>query len=127
MRALVTGHAGFVGIHLCKELVRRGYGVMGIDLKYGADIVTCELPDADRVFHLAAQTDAQCEDVGKDAAVNIVGSIRVFERYRDKAVFASLSMVMYPVTPYAISKGAAEDYARYYGAAVVRFCNLYGE
>jgi nucleoside-diphosphate-sugar epimerase len=127
MRALVTGHLGFVGTHLCRELVKRGCKVIGIDLKNGADIVSCDLPDAEKVFHLAGQTDAQCEDVGKDAAVNIAGSIRVFERYRDKAVFASSSMVMYPVAPYAISKGAAEDYARYYGAAVVRFCNLYGE
>jgi nucleoside-diphosphate-sugar epimerase len=34
--------------------------------------------------------------------------------------------VNYPLTPYAISKRAAEDYALFYGAAVVRFCNLYG-
>ena len=28
---LVTGYAGYIGSHICKELKRRGYGVVGID------------------------------------------------------------------------------------------------
>lgn len=126
MRIVVTGDKGFVGTHLRNKLLADGHVVVGIDLKDELDVRNCDLPDADRVFHLAAQTDAQSEQAEDDALVNVIGSIRVFQRYRDKAVFASSSMVMYPVAPYAISKGAAEDYARYYGAAVVRFCNLYG-
>jgi nucleoside-diphosphate-sugar epimerase len=31
MRALVTGAAGFIGSHLCEELLARGYQVVGID------------------------------------------------------------------------------------------------
>jgi nucleoside-diphosphate-sugar epimerase len=126
MKVLVTGHLGFVGTHLCKALLDRGDDVIGMDFKAGGDILFDELPDADRVFHLAAQTDAQSEDAITDAMDNIIGSIRIFERYRDKCVFASSSMVHYPHSPYAISKKACEDYARYYGVRVVRFCNLYG-
>ena len=28
---LVTGAAGFIGSHLCEELIRRGYRVIGVD------------------------------------------------------------------------------------------------
>ena len=31
MRALVTGAAGFIGSHLCEELINRGHEVIGID------------------------------------------------------------------------------------------------
>lgn len=127
MRVLVTGHRGFVGFHLCKRLVDDGHEVAGLDIKDGHDVGQRELPfDIDRVFHLAAQTKAQTEQAYQDAAVNILASIRVFSTYGDKVVFASSSMVNYPVTPYGISKRAAEDYARFYNAAIVRFCNLYG-
>jgi UDP-glucose 4-epimerase len=120
---LVTGHRGFVGGHLCKRLGE----VVGIDLKDGADILTADLPEVDRVYHLAANTDAQSPDVAADARVNIMGTLRLLERYGDRVVFASSSMVAYPVTPYGISKLAAEKYCRMYGAAVVRFCNLFGD
>ena len=115
---------------MCLSLRANGYEVIGFDLKDGRDIryiPDCEMPEVDRVFHLAAQTDAQSENAEADAQTNVIGSIRIFSKYREKVVFASSSMVMYPTSPYAISKGAGEDYARYLGAAVVRFCNLYGE
>jgi nucleoside-diphosphate-sugar epimerase len=101
--------------------------VLGLDIKSGCDIVHTHLPDADRVFHLAAQTNAQSTDVFGDARTNVLGAVRVFERYGDKVVFASSSMVNYPTTAYAISKRAGERYAAMFGAAVVRFCNLFGE
>lgn len=123
---LITGHRGFVGSHLCAALQARNIPVIGIDLKEGTDILTADLPDVDRVYHLAAQTNAQTGDAAADARVNIVGTLRLLERYGTRVVFASSSAVNYPVTPYAISKRAGEDYARIYGAAVVRFCNLHG-
>lgn len=39
MRALVTGHAGFVGGHMIDELDRRGYATAGIDITCGGDAV----------------------------------------------------------------------------------------
>lgn len=121
---VVTGHRGFVGRHLCRAL---GAGFIGLDVKTGTDILDCALPEASRVFHLAAQTDAQSNDAASDARTNILGTLRLLDRYGARVVFASTSAVNYPVAPYAISKRAAESYARLYGGAVVRFCNLYGE
>ncbi len=127
MKVLVTGSRGFVGRHLVKALVDRGDEVFEIDIKLGLDVLDCHLPDVDKVYHLAAQTNAQSEEAFNDATVNIMGSIRIFEQYREKCVFASSSMVKYPHTPYAISKKACEDYARFFRVGVVRFCNLYGD
>lgn len=126
MKVVVTGSDGFIGRHVCKRLVNGKFDVVGLDLKTGDDILTCGLPDADWVIHLAAQTSAYCEDAEIDARANILGSIRVFQRYGDKVTFASSSMVNYPTTPYAISKRACEDYAKLYGAAIVRLCNIVG-
>lgn len=132
MKILVTGHLGFVGQHLWERL-RHSHRphLIGIDYKQGlpsSDITRCELPDdIDRVYHLAAQTNAQSTDAVGDAMTNIIGSIRVFEKYREKVVFASSSMVNYPTSPYALSKKTCEEYAKFYGCSVIRFCNLYGE
>jgi nucleoside-diphosphate-sugar epimerase len=125
--SLVTGHLGFVGRHLCRALRKRGDAVVGLDWQEGNDILDCPLPaDVDQVYHLAAQTDATSEDAYAGALTNIVASIRIFEKYREKCVFASSSMAHYPVTPYAISKRTCEYYARIYGVRSIRFCNLYG-
>ena len=38
MNALVTGHQGYIGSHVYKELQSMGINVMGIDLQSGEDI-----------------------------------------------------------------------------------------
>lgn len=127
MKILVTGHMGFVGEHLVARLEKDGHEVVGIDLKAGEDIFDCNFPDdVERVYHLAAQTDAQFMDPITDASQNILCTLMILERYKNKVVLASSSMVNYPKFPYAISKAAAENYAMIYGAAIVRFCNLHG-
>lgn len=126
MIAIVTGSEGFIGGHLCKALEAAGHTVIGRDQKSGNDILFCDLPDADRVFHLAAQTDATYSDMQDDAETNIMGTLRILDRYREKVVFASSSAVNHPLTPYAISKLAGEMYARSCGAAIVRLCNVFG-
>jgi nucleoside-diphosphate-sugar epimerase len=130
VRILVTGHRGFVGRHLCLALMKRHSDaiIVGIDALNGDDVRFCAWPDnIDRAYHLAAQTDAQCEDAQHDAEVNILGTVRILQEYGDRVVLASSSMANYPHTPYGISKAACELYARFYGAAVVRFCNLFGD
>lgn len=123
---VVTGASGFIGQHLCYALRERGKDVHEIDLRTRSDINNCDLPEASRVFHLAAQTDAYHQNARFDAITNIIGSIRIFEQYGDKVVFTSSAMVNYPCNPYAISKRACEDYAKYFGAAIVRLPNVYG-
>jgi nucleoside-diphosphate-sugar epimerase len=57
MKALITGHEGFVGRHFTTHLRERGYDITGIDLKSGQDcrdyFRTCE-EQFDLVVHLAA-------------------------------------------------------------------------
>lgn len=123
---VVTGADGFIGKHLCHALEARGETIHRIDLKRGSDILDCDLPAATRVYHLAAQTDAYSKDAMADAQTNIIGSLRIFDRYTTRVVFASSAMVNYPVNPYAISKRVCEDYARHFGCATVRLPNVYG-
>jgi nucleoside-diphosphate-sugar epimerase len=114
---------GFIGRHLGRRL---DGNYIGIDLRQGKDILTCDLPDADRVYHLAANTAAADPEFVRSAEVNIMGTLRLLYRYGNRLVLASSSMVNYPHTPYAISKRAAEDYAAHVGAAIVRFPNVFG-
>lgn len=127
--ALVTGDLGFIGQHLSRALIGSGeYRVIGLDLQRSdhEDILECPLPMADVCFHLAAQTKAQTTDTWLDASTNIMGTIRILEKYREKVVFAAAWPATNPVTPYAISKHACEHYCTLYGARMVRMCNVTG-
>lgn len=101
MKYLVTGAAGFIGSHLCDHLVAAGHSVVGIDnLATGrrenltgdsvklieADIVSYPglrdlIANVDGVFHLAAVSSVQAymTDWAAAAAVNLTGSLRIFE------------------------------------------------
>ncbi len=165
MRALVTGAAGFVGSTLVDRLLADGHTVVGIDnlsngrlgnleaarRSGGFELVTADVVDADLisllaeakpevVFHLAAQIDVRrsVEDPGFDAAVNVVGTVRLAEAARRagvrKVVHASSGGAIYgvprayptseaeppaPASPYAAGKLSGEVYLN-------SFRNLYG-
>jgi nucleoside-diphosphate-sugar epimerase len=125
-KALVTGSEGFIGRHLCKALVDHGWTVGGLDLKNGQDIRTCEFPDADMCFHLAARSDARSMLTIEDASHNIMGTIRVLEHYKERVVFASSYAIFYPNHSYAITKLAGHHYCQLYNARMVRMCNVTG-
>lgn len=131
MKVLITGHLGFIGTYLTAEVKAAGHQVVGMDIRSDPgtgprmDITTAPLSWADKVYHLAAKTDARSVSMASDALHNIVGSIRLFEYYGDRVVFASSCAVHYD-TPYGASKRAAEHYARICGCGVVRLCNVFG-
>jgi len=102
-------------------------------------------------FHLAAQADVgtSVERPDYDAEVNVLGMIRVLEaarRHGTQIVFSSSGGAVYgecdgpapetaerrPISPYAISKLAGEEYLagwnRLYGSThvVLRYANVYG-
>ena len=106
---------------------------------------------ADVIFHLAAQADVgtSVERPAFDAEVNVVGTVRMLEAARAagaRVVFASSGGAMYgecekpavedddrrPLSPYAVSKLAGEEYLagwnRLHGAGhvVLRLANVYG-
>ena len=86
-RIVITGDKGFLGSYLTKEIIG-----LGLDLKDGRDILTCDLPDADIVIHLAAQTKVidSIADPEYDAKNNILGTIRLAKHYKNaRFIFAS--------------------------------------
>lgn len=129
-KILITGHYGFIASHLLDEI---NEDFVGIDLKEGKDILTCDLPDADIVIHLAAQTSVldSLKDPMHDAKTNILGTIRLAERYKDsRFIFASSGGAIQETieSPYGLSKFCAEEYIKMLcnDYVILRFPNIYG-
>lgn len=52
---LITGHKGYIGSLLIEKI-----DAVGIDLKQGLNLLTCELPKGvDTIYHLAAQSSVE--------------------------------------------------------------------
>lgn len=86
---LVTGYGGYIGSHICKELKRQGYGVIGLDreepddwntyAKYVDHQYECDYDDA-RVFTILKQHNIK--HVIHTAATSLVGpSVKDPESY----------------------------------------------
>jgi UDP-glucose 4-epimerase len=170
VRAIVTGGAGFIGSHVVEALLARGDDVAVVDdlssgrrenLPDGVPLVETDIREPldsvfgearpEVVFHLAAQIDVRrsVAEPDYDAAVNVIGTIRVLEAARAhdaQVVFSSTGGAIYgecsgpapetaerrPIAPYGTSKLAAEEYLaaynRLYGSGHVslRYGNVYG-
>lgn len=179
MRCVVTGSAGFIGSHLCEELLRRGNTVVGIDsfvpyypaavkaqnqaillahphyhfhaLDLRRDDLSEACDEADVVFHLAAMPGLPKSWTDFDGywTCNVQATQRLLDAVRPsthlrKFVLVSTSSVYglnaignetsptLPVSPYGVTKLAAEHLCRAYSEAfklpltTLRYFSVYG-
>lgn len=131
MKALVTGGAGFIGSHICRDLAGRGVETVVLDdLSKGrienvppdamlirgsitdADAVAESMDGADVVFHLAARVSTRESLITfrEDASTNIMGTLNVLEQCRservERVIFSS-SAAVYRNEP--VARAASED------------------
>ena len=145
MKILVTGHLGYIGSHLFKELKQNPkYDVYGIDLKEGNDILYC-LPDEnfDCVFHLAAlpRVEYSIENPFYTMKQNVLVTSKLLEWSKNHGVktfvFSSSSAIcgegQGPKSPYGLHKLISEMecdlYQKLYDIKCVclRYFNVYSE
>lgn len=124
VKTLIIGK-GFIGTKLNEKL-----DTTCIDLKQGQNVLTCELPDADIVFHLAAQTsvEASWHDPVHDMD-NLRITARIVQRYpKAKIIYANSCAALDPKSPYGFSKKVSGEYLKLFHPNWVSlvFPNVYG-
>ena len=154
MKFLVTGASGFLGSHLCEELLSRGNDVIGVDsniigsMENIAFLMNCprfkfvqadvrewtEAPQVDGIFHMASPT-APAEtykhpqmtlQVNTDATELLLD---LADFWGAKFLFASSVKVSDEITfasAYIAGKREGERICQQHGAKIARMGNIYG-
>jgi UDP-glucose 4-epimerase len=140
MKILVTGHRGYIGSRLFKELLDLEHDVTGIDLKDGDDVLYC-LPNEnyDYVFHLAAfpKVRYSIERPSYTLKQNVLVTSTLLEWAKNhkvkKVIFSSSAAAEECKSPYGLHKKMSEMecklYSNLYGLDTVclRYFNVYSE
>ena len=131
MKALVTGHLGFIGSHVYEHLLSHGHEVDGYDIPYDiGDFKTNKKYDV--VIHLAANAAIREAIENPDLfwENNVVKSKPIFDYCRDNNVrclyASSASVYEWWINAYAISKKVNEIQAPP-NSVGMRFFNVWSE
>ena len=131
MNILITGHEGFIGTELWKRLSTK-HDLMGLDIKSGDDILTCELPHpsvVEMVIHLAGIGGVResLADPQKYWNNNVEGTKRLLNYYPNARICVAGSSSQYEphLNPYAASKNIIE-YIPHDNCCFMRFHTVYG-
>lgn len=135
--AIVTGGAGFIGMHLCRALEQEGFEVRVADIKTGVDIVDTDtlrrlFSGAKFVFHAAALARVQhsIDQPQETHRANVEGTLSVLVAAKDagveRVIYSASSaaygdqdrmplredMLANPKSPYGLQKYIGELYCR---------------
>lgn len=128
MKILITGHQGFIGSNLTIFLKNK-HQIIGLDIKSGDDILTCNLPECDAVIHLAGIGGVResIDDPLTYWRVNVDGTKRILKRYQEKRVLVAGSSSQYEphLNPYAATKHVIEKIP-HSNVAFMRLHTVYG-
>ena len=150
MKAIITGHKGYIGSKLFKKCQELGWQVIGVDLKEGNRDVNyishyqdCLNLKPDVIFHMASVPAVQysVEHPAETCYHNVLGTSNVLQFAKNnnvKRVIFSSSSAIYgnngkPLSPYALQKAQSEMecklYSELYGLDTVclRYFNVYSE
>ncbi len=153
-RIVITGAAGFTGIHACQHFVDKGYEVIGISRSSVSNVkvcsVTCDLLDKEKVceifntfkphfcLHLAGVNSVprSWNDPVSTIEANVLGTLYLLEAIR-KAVPACRTVIVSSALsgihhPYGVSKKHQEELVTEWAllfdlqVMVAKPCNLIG-
>jgi len=152
MKLLITGGSGFLGTHLSKLALQKGYEVVSYDLEppkldevtwvegdvRNFDLSTLSSIEPDALAHLAGilGTAEQIDNPEPSVRTNILGTLNVLEALKDYKEIScfQLSNGNYDwLATYPITKETAAKFALMYNQefgtkmAVLRVMNAYGE
>ena len=125
---LITGHRGYIGSLLFEQI-----GGVGIDLKQGLNLLTCDLPEGiEVIYHLAAQSfvESSWHDPVHDMD-NLRLTARLVKQYpKAKIIYANSAAAKTPImSPYGFSKWASAEYLKTFhdNYVICTFPNVYGK
>lgn len=125
MTTLITGDRGFIGSLLRKQILSTG-----IDLRDGKNLLTCDLPPANVIYHLAAQSsvEASWKDPVHDSD-NLRMMVRLVHSYPDaKIIYTNSAASLDQSSPYGFSKWACAEYLKRFHSnyVICTLPNVYG-